>query len=519
MLISVTDLNGETEALNNYQRLTLNEEINGVFSISITSFYNENNPCHSLLKEESIVHIKGYDFRVKQIKEYDNVKECTAISTFYDLVNKRQSTIYGGTRTFDQFAAHVFQGTGWIFINKDVTISAFIPNFGVDNVIKLNQIMCDAFECEFEILPNKQVAFANQIGGDHDAQYRYGHNIQALSKSVDTTNMRTRITGYGGNGLEVTYTSPNAETYGIMDAEPFEDAKLSTEASLLIRAKQELQDYPLTTIELKSLELVDKELGERVWLIYEPLNIEYQTRIMSKKTVVRNGKLVTESVTIGNTIPRIITDILTSQRVDIDTNNKETQSRFEQTNERITLGVERIDDSIAAIIIDADDIKLSVAAVENSVAAISIRADQITVSVATLGDRIGSAESALTFQAGVISSKVSMTDITGELIWSKIDQTPTTVKIKADNIELSGITEVANTLHIGGHYTDTGKKYLKFNGETGYAGMIFTPSGDGLEVHAINVVKLTSTDIVMNGHVVFSGTVDWGNNKPVAVWG
>jgi len=649
VLIYVTDLDGNTEPLNNYQRLEINEEINGIFTVSVTSFQNENNPGHNLLGEESIVHINGYDFRVKQAKEYNNVKECTAISTFYDLVNKRQNTIYGGTRTIDQFATHIFQDTGWTFTNRDVTKSALIPNFGVDNVIKLNQIMCDAFECEFEILPNKQVVFANQIGGNYDTQYRFGHNIQALSKSVDTTNMRTRITAHGDNNLSITYTSPNAETYGILVAEPFEDTKLSTEASLLIRAKQELQDYPLTTIELNSVEMTDKELGERVWLIYEPLNIEYQTRIMSKKTVVRNGNLVTESVTIGNTIPRTITDILTSQRVDIDKYSKETRSRFEQTDDKITLAVEQFTGDVATaysmIELTAEAIRSEVAAegvrldglitdakstitqtasairveitksstasreymddqktlidaridtdigtinglidgVEGQIGVVDgrvdalgneigvvvdsigiydtelatlkgeiveikstatsqfdILSDAVTAGVtesktytddlgnavrgeasasfqvlsssisakaensvvSALGVRVTTAQTSLDAAMGLISSKVSLSDITGEIIWSRIDQTASSVKIKAKNIELIGITEVANTLHIGGHHTDWSTKHLKFNGDTGYGGLLYKPSGDSLEVYALNDLILTSTYVNIHGEMV-----------------
>jgi phage minor structural protein len=58
--------------------------------------------------------------------------------------------------------------------------------------------------------------------------------------------------------------------------------------------------------------------------------------------------------------------------------------------------------------------------------------------ISNLKTRMETAESSITQHADQISSKVSYTDFTGNTIVSKINQSPSTVKIEAKNIELTG---------------------------------------------------------------------------------
>lgn len=479
----------------------MTEEVNGTFEVSFTSF-NLDNPGHELIEEESLISVDGYDFRIKQMKEVKNRKEVTAISTFYDLVGHRQDDIYGGTRTFNQFASFVFNGTGWTF-TSDVSGHALIPNFGTDNVIKLVQALCQTFECEVKIMRDNHVHFSKQIGPDNDAQYRYGHNVKVLSKSVDTTNLRTWIRGYGADGLEVIYTSPMAEIFGTKnkEAEPIHDDRFTIGENLVEHIKKGLIDYPEVSLEMDTVELTNKELGERVWLIYEPLNIEFQTRVLSKKSTMRNGKLVTTSVVLGNTMPKTLGDILASQKVEIDENKKQVMSRIEQTNDRITLEVEEVNSSIAGLEITVGEVRLYAEELEDSIAAVNVRADNIVLSVQTLGDRLGTAESQLSIQAGEIASKVSETDFNGNTMISRINQTAGAVTIDANKINMLGIVDVASTIYIGGRY-DNSFKQIRFGGASGGASISSAQGNNVLTLWAgggfINMDSPTSFESVVN---------------------
>lgn len=456
-MLTVKNLAGQTEAINQYNGFEINEELNGSLTLSVISFFHADNPGHDLIEQESIVEYEGYEFRVKQLKTNSISKQISAISTYYDNADKRKYDIYGGTHTLDEFLTYVLAGTGWTFINEDVNQAVFIPDFGNDNVIKLVDILKASFECEMKIEPNKVVRFSTQLGPDNDAQYRYGHNIRALSENIDTTKLKTYIEGFGADDLHVSYTSPNESVFGRRDAEPVYDDRFSIADSLLERMKQDLIDYPETSIELDAIELQDKEIGERVWLIHEKLGIEYQTRIMAKRTRIPK---TLSSVVLGNRLPQNLSNYLTSQKVEIDRNKKETRSKFEQTNEYITLEVERVDESIATLTLEADEIQLNVTAIDG---------------------RLGTAESNISVQAGQISQRVSYTDYNGYTVASMLNQTAFSIELNAQMIDLLGITNVSSALFVGtqGSMEEKGI-YFRDNAS------IYSPNGTG-EFHIENL--------------------------------
>lgn len=432
-MLYVTSIDGlQVEPLSKFNKFKMEQEVNGEFKISFISFNLPDNTGHDLLTEESIVTVDDFDFRVKQLTENQFTKTVTAMSTFFDLTDERQDEIYGGTHTFNEFATFVFKNTGWVF-TSDITETRFIENFGNANVVTLVNALCSAFKCEYEIVANNHIHFAYSIGGDNDAVYRYKNNIKALSRDVDASKMKTYIQGYGANGLYVEYTSPNASTFGIKKADPIIDDRYTESESLLEHIKSELIDYPETSIELDSVELINKELGEKILLIYEPLEIEYQTRVLKQNKEFRGNQLVTTSVVLGNALPKTTKELLVTQKVNIDENKKEYRSKFTQTNERISLEVEAVNSSITTLDLKADGIATSVtnletdmnskisqtaseirfevsatkSELESDISTVSQTATQIQSTVSSLDTRLGNAESTITQQANQISTKIT----------------------------------------------------------------------------------------------------------------
>lgn len=435
-MIYVTDLNDNTEPLNHLQRAEKVKEVNGALSLMFTSFFHANNPGHTLIAEESVVSVDGYDFRIKKIREEAFKKEVVALSTYFDLVGHWQHDIYGGTRTLDQFLAFVFDGTGWTY-TVDLQKEMYIPNFGENNVIALVDELTKAFDCEYQILPNKTIHFAREIGPDNDAQFRFGHNIKTLSISVESTSLRTKITGIRppseavkddeGNveiphhdGFRVTYTSPYAEKYGTKnrEAEPIINDEVQSEEEMIEILKAELNDYPETSIELDIEELTNKELGERVWLIYEPIKMpdgsfmEFQTRILKKISVWRSGRFVTESVVVGNTQTKSLTDIIVDAEIEISKNKKWTRSRIEQTNSRITLAVEQFVgemlDAYALIELTATEIRTEVADLaEDTNSKFSQTANKIEFEVNAINQEIDGVKSTASSNFSILANRIS----------------------------------------------------------------------------------------------------------------
>ncbi|MCM3573270.1 phage tail protein [Mesobacillus subterraneus] len=435
-MLIVTDLDGKSEMLTEITGASVTEEVNGDFSFSFGCIQTDKNR-HSfpLLQEESTIELNGHEFKVKKLTEVHNRKSVFASHIFFDLIGHRKHEIFGGTKTLDEFANYSLFGSGWTFENVDVIGSVLIPNFGDDNAVALIRKICEYFKCEVKIEPGKHLKFCKQVGTETDEQFRYGHNIKTLKRNVNTDNLYTVIKGYGGDGLEVTYRSPMADIYGERYANPVRDDRYTVAESLIERLKQELNDVPDISIDVEAANLdFETELGMRLWLIHEKIGIDFKTRIIAMKwfPFTRQSPVVT----ISNK-KRTFTDLLTETRVDIKENQKETRSKIEQTNERIGLEVVRIDESIATL---------------------EIEADNITLSVQSLDQRMGSAESTLSVQAGMISSKVSYGDV-----MSAIEQSPETIKLSASRIELSGITEVAHTLRIGTNNPQSGTRTIEMD--------------------------------------------------------
>ncbi|WP_196228886.1 phage tail protein [Lysinibacillus sphaericus] len=519
----------------------------GNLSLEFTVNKTNNEVGFNLLQEESVVTAAGYNFRVKQI--YDDKpgrKTTLAISTFFDLSTVFKSSTLGGTHSIQEFLTYLFTGTGWT-ATFDFTGTETIGKFGIKNIIQCVNQICDAFDCEFEILPNNRVHFSKSLGPDNGAQYRYGHNIKALSRKVDTTHLRTKITATGKEGLTVTYTSPNHTIWGIREADPISDERFTDANNLTKKAKNSLIDYPEVSFELDTIELLDKQLGEKVWLIYEPIEgLELQTRILQRTCIVDEltDELKTIAVKLGNSLPRTLTDneIDTEELIEetkeelsevIEDNKKEFRSAITQTDSRITLEVEQLNKSIATIDVKADNISLTVNnRITNEMAAINIRADQIQSTVSAQGvqlhgvdTRVASAESSITQHAHQISQKVSTTDYNGNTISSLINQTASEVLIKASKIKfvgeiyaLSDISGNLGTIHAGNiniqQQVSIGNR-LNIQGSGG--AIQFTESmasissivGSGLTIWDSSQVQLNASSIKF-GSIFGGGNIDFG---------
>lgn len=565
-MIYVTSLEGsQVEPLVNIGKdFNMEQSTDGTFIVSFSCSKGPDNinPGYNLLEEEAVITVEDNNFRIKQLKEKGHIKNITAISTFYDLIDKRKNEIYGGTHTFNEFLTFVLGGTAWSFtFDGDLNDHRFIENFGENNIIALVQALCKVYECEYVIMPNNHIHFSKQLGGDYDFQYRYGHNVKALSKNVDTTNLKTYIEGFGttnegtGGQLWVSYESPYAQKYGKREAEPIHDDRFTHADSLLEHIKSMLTDFPEASFELDSIELTSRELGERIWLIYDPMDMEFQTRILSQNKGFVNGKLTTISVVLGNRIPRSTSDILISQKVEIDEHKKITRSRFEQTNSQILMAVETIGESISELKLTDKEINARVDETNKSVANLNIKADQIEAKVT---DRVDNMESTFTIRANQIESSVRSVDdrvdktetkidqtnnyidlqvvkkseYTGEDIVTKINLQPDWVKVKAKNIELDGAViskgsiTGETTISVGTDLTVGNNIYMK--GPDMGNRIHFWDStniynyGDEFYIEAGSQMSISAPRVVFHGSVDFSQAwnvtglkVDGGNADTV----
>ncbi|PDY09170.1 hypothetical protein COM83_30880, partial [Bacillus cereus] len=97
----------------------------------------------------------------------------------------------------------------------------------------------------------------------------------------------TYIRGYGKDGLMREYTSPNVHIFGFLEAPMIDDERYTTISGLDNALKESLQDTPIISMTLDFIDLrkagypyIIPNEGDRVLLIYEPMNVDIETRIM-----------------------------------------------------------------------------------------------------------------------------------------------------------------------------------------------------------------------------------------------
>lgn len=293
----VTHIDGRTEFLTDYKSLQRKRRVNGEYSLSFLLIQTEQNKhSYPLTVEESLIEYDGQKYRIKGMTEKTigntPVKQIQADHTFFDLVDEFQYVTISGAKQLGVCIAHALEGTGYTFEVIDSFPSVEFENYGNDNPLSLIQTALNRFAAEVEI-NGKHLKFYRQIGRKTDIQFRYKHNIKTIEKYVDSSNLSTYIKGFGKQNedgsyaVAAEYLSPLHTYYGKRHAKPVYDERYTTHAGLLERLQNDLQDIPNVSIKLEAVELKKAginteqiELGDEVFTIYEPLNIDINARIV-----------------------------------------------------------------------------------------------------------------------------------------------------------------------------------------------------------------------------------------------
>src|SRR5690606_17329141 len=249
-----------------------------------------------LVQEESVVEYDGQEYRIKSMEERTingtPVKRIdNAPHVFFDIIDKHQYEKLSGSINATRALNHIFDVTDWTWINHGAFNSVRFENFGDDNALSLFTTFLERYGAEFEITGQREITLKNQIGELKEEQFRYRYNIKTLSRNVDTSNLSTHIKGFGKKttdeeGIvlsEITaeYTSPNVEVYGNRHAPPVHDERFTSVETLQEHLEKVIKDTPDISIEIEVVHLgMDVNIGDRIYLIYEPLNLDLIVRVM-----------------------------------------------------------------------------------------------------------------------------------------------------------------------------------------------------------------------------------------------
>ncbi|MED2940647.1 phage tail protein [Cytobacillus horneckiae] len=292
-MLEVRDLFGNVEPLDGWGELYRKRKVNGEKTIRFLLFPNEKN-LHgfSMVQTESQITFDGEPYIIKSVSNKTMgtkyYKDVTAIHKFYvDMINKQQPKIHNGSITFLNVLNFIFEDMPYSYsVVGNFTANAF-ENFGNENRLALLQKVLERYKAEIEI-DGSIVYFKKRVGDDTDFQFRYKHNVLNMENLDDSMNLATVIRGNGAEGITAYYRSPNADIFGEIDADPVDDERFTSEATLLEEMKSRLQDAPIITVTINFADLrasgypytVPNE-GDRIFVIYEPMDdFQLETRIL-----------------------------------------------------------------------------------------------------------------------------------------------------------------------------------------------------------------------------------------------
>jgi len=298
-LLIVEDLNQYQEMVSDFKDLHRQTTLNGERILSFTVFNTpKNNHSYPMVAEESYIYFYGEQYVIKNTSERNfgksgKMKLVKCVQKFYaDMANSQYMGVNGekftGRMNIVTFFGELFNGTP--YQNKYELIGDFpittadFENLGRESRSSMLAKGLERYEVEI-INENDRLTIKYRVGEQTDFQFRYGFNIKSISRDVDTTNLATRITGYGKDGLKRVYNSPNQVKFGVIEAKTIEDDRFTNPASLDAYLKQNLQDVPYVTVTIEHRDLRKSgyrdvvKVGNHVFLIYEPMNLDLDTRI------------------------------------------------------------------------------------------------------------------------------------------------------------------------------------------------------------------------------------------------
>ena len=184
-------------------------------------------------------------------------------------------------------------------------------------------------------------------------------------------------------------------------------------------------------------------------------------------------------------------------------NNAGNISTLQQTASGIQTQVSNQAEQISTLTQTAQGLQSQVTNNKNAISTVTQIADGLQSTVISIDDTVGIHSSQITQLDREISSKVSVTDYNGGEIVSLIEQTPYSVKISADKIDLDGITRICSP-----RYPED--DYFPFYG----SGVALYENGiRRLEIYYDGLTSVIDSgpDLLFPGGIRFSGGVDFSN--------
>lgn len=249
----------------------------------------------------------------------DNSVSFDAIHKFFwDMAKKvlYSSTEISGSHTIKWYLDQIFANTGYTYALNFSPAAIEKDNWGNKTRLSLFNDLITSIAGEFEINGTLISIFQN-IGTDLSTIVRYGFNLSDMTLENDATSFVTYGEGFGayadqenqtGERVHVTYTSPLAGVYGILQAEPIDDQRYTSQANLQAAVKAQVDASFSVSVQLSLYDLTAAgypykmaNVGDWLTAVDENLDFKQRIRIISiDDEFSADGTRISYTVTAGD---------------------------------------------------------------------------------------------------------------------------------------------------------------------------------------------------------------------------
>ncbi|MBZ5980379.1 phage tail protein [Leuconostoc gasicomitatum] len=247
----------------------------------------------------------------------DNTVSFDAIHRFF--WNTAKSVLYtstSGSHTVKWYLDQIFSNTGYTYALNYAPTAIGKDNWGMKTKLSLFNDIISSISGEFEI-NGTLVSIFEKVGTDLSTIVRYGFNLSDMSVENNAAGFVTYGEGFGayadqqnqkGDRLHVTYTSPLANVYGKLQAEPVDDQRFAIQSNLLNAVKAKVDGSFSVSIKLSLYDLTAAgypykmaNVGDWLMAIDERLDFKQRIRIISiDDEFSAEGTRISYTVTAGN---------------------------------------------------------------------------------------------------------------------------------------------------------------------------------------------------------------------------
>ena len=249
----------------------------------------------------------------------DNSVSFDAIHKFFWDMTKKvlySSTEISGSHTIKWYLDQIFANTGYTYALNFSPAAIEKDNWGNKTRLSLFNDLITSIAGEFEINGTLISIFQN-IGTDLSTIVRYGFNLSDMTIENDATSFVTYGEGFGayadqqnqtGDRVHATYTSPLASVYGILQAEPIDDQRYTSQSNLQAAVKAQVDASFSVSVQLSLYDLTAAgypykmaNVGDWLTAVDENLDFKQRIRIISiDDEFSADGTRISYTVTAGD---------------------------------------------------------------------------------------------------------------------------------------------------------------------------------------------------------------------------